>query len=182
MVIAASVLNFQPKQATLPVKSFLQRLLLITNANVIDIIRAYAGEEIEVVQLPQKLVEGSSLPEDLSLEQTPGIVNSSFVLRGKETKTSYLYTDSYLVPELLNVEVRDELLCADKPVRNLLLEDRIKVEREVVDCGFEPVGDLVQHFVVEPSSKLIYRTYIVLINGLKAMQIVEKFPTCHFID
>ncbi|MEM8832116.1 MAG: hypothetical protein AAGE96_22605 [Cyanobacteria bacterium P01_G01_bin.19] len=67
MVIAASALNFQPRQATLPVKSFLQRLLLITNGNVSDIIRAYAGEEIEVVQLPQKLMDISSSLTFLSI-------------------------------------------------------------------------------------------------------------------
>ena len=54
MVIAAPAL-FRPKQATLPVKSFLQRLMLVTDGRITDIVQAYAGETVEAVKLHQTL-------------------------------------------------------------------------------------------------------------------------------
>jgi len=41
---------------------------------------------------------------------------------------------------------------------------------------------LGQYFEIEADAELIYRTYLVLIDGLPVMQITEKFPTTHFID
>ena len=63
MVIAATALNFPSKQAIIPVKSFLQRLLSIT-----DIVRAYLGKTVEAVKLDSKLVQYNSLFDALKLK------------------------------------------------------------------------------------------------------------------
>ena len=182
MVIAAPTLNFKPKQATIPVKSFLQRLMLVTDGRITDIVQAYSGETVEAVKLQQQLVSCDSLFNALKLECEGEVIERSIVLQGKETKTNYLYADSYLVLERLDREIRNQLIFSRQPIGKLLRENKVETYREIIDCGIEPAGSLAQYFDVEADAEIIYRTYLVLINGLPVMQITEKFPTSHFID
>lgn len=182
MVIAAPSLNFQPKQATLPVKSFLQRLMLITDGKITDIVRAYFGETVEAVKLQQKLIIGEDLFPALQLEWEQQVMKRSIVLQGAETKTNYLYADSYLVLERLDPEIRNQLISSYEPIDRLLQENKIETYREIVDCGIEPANNLGSYFDLEANAEIIYRTYLVFIKGLPAMQIAEKFPTTHFVD
>ena len=181
MVIAAPALNFQPKQATLPVKSFLQRLLLVTDGRITDIVQAYSGETVEAVKLRHRLViSGSRSP--LELDRECQLLERSIVLQGSQTKTNYLYADSKIVLERLDSDIRDELIFSSQPIGKLLREHKVETYREILDCGIEPAGSLSEYFDIKPSDELIYRTYLVLIAGLPVMQITEKFPTTHFVD
>lgn len=182
MVIAAPRLNFQPKQATLPVKSFLQRLMLVTDGRITDIVQAYSGETVEAVKLQQKLVVSNSRFSPLQLDCSYQILERSIVLQGSLSKTNYLYADSQIVLARLNSEIRDKLIFSRQPIGRLLRENKIETYREILDCGIEPAGMLAQHFNIEPNAEIIYRTYLVLIERLPVMQITEKFPTTHFVD
>ena len=182
MVIAAPRLNFQAQQATLPIKSFLQRLMLVTDGRITDIVQAYSGETVEAVKLHQKLITADSKFAVLQLERKQQIIERSIVLQGKETKTNYLYADSYLILERLDSEIRNQLIFSHQPIGKLLRENKVETYREMLECGIEPAGILAQHFQIEPTAEIIYRTYLVLIGGLPVMQITEKFPTTHFVD
>ncbi|MEL6494499.1 MAG: chorismate pyruvate-lyase family protein [Cyanobacteria bacterium J06623_7] len=182
MVIAAPALNFQPKQATLPVKSFLQRLLLVTDGRITDIVQAYAGETVEAVKLRNQLIISGSRRSPLQLDREYQLLDRSILLQGLETKTNYLYADSKIVLERLDGKISDKLIFSQEPIGKLLRENKIETYREILDCGIEPAGSLGAYFDIKPSAKLIYRTYIVLIAGLPVMQITEKFPTTHFVD
>jgi len=182
MVIAAPVLKLQPKQATLPVKSFLQRLLLVTDGRITDIVQAYAGETVEAVKLQQQLVISSSRFSPLRLNRESQLLQRSIVLQGTNSSTNYLYADSQIVLDRLDTDIRNELLFSRQPIGKLLRENKIETYREILDCGIEPAGLLAQYFDIEPTAEIIYRTYLILINGLPVMQITEKFPTSHFVD
>ncbi|MEL6930678.1 MAG: chorismate pyruvate-lyase family protein [Cyanobacteria bacterium J06600_6] len=182
MVIAAPALNFKPKQATLPVKSFLQRLLLVTDGRITDIVQAYSGETVEAVKIHQKLIASNSRFSPLKLDRKYQLLDRSIVLQGSQTKTNYLYADSQIVLDRLETEMRDELIFSRQPIGKLLRENKVETYREILDCGIEPAGLLGQHFQIEPQAELIYRTYLVLIDGLPVMKITEKFPTTNFID
>lgn len=182
MVIAAPSINFQPKQATLPVKSFLQRLLLVTDGRITDIVQAYSGETVEAVKIQQKLVTCDAQFAALQLETQQQLIERSILLQGTTTKTNYLYADSYLVLERLEPEIRNQLIFSRQPIGKLLRENKVETYREIIDCGIEPAGKLAQYFGIPASAEIIYRTYLVLINGLPVMQITEKFPTSHFVD
>lgn len=185
MVIAAPTLNFKSKQATLPVKSFLQRLLLVTNGRISDIIRAYSGEGIKAIKLYQKSVTFSSSNSSLAALQQSGkqeLIESSTVLQGQDTKTNYLHANSYLIPKRLEPKIRGEFIFNRQPIDKLLENNRVETYREIIDCGIEPAGSLAECFGVEAETKIIYRTYLVLIKSLPTMQITERFPISHFID
>ena len=179
MVIAAPVLKHKP--ATLPVNSFLQRLMLITDGRITDIVQAYSGETVEAVKLHQELVI-SSYASNLQLDRQYQIMERSILLQGTRSKTNYLYADSQIVLERLDPAIRNELIFTRQPIGKLLRENQIETYREIIDCGIEPAGRLAQYFDIDPTSEIIYRTYNVLIKRLPVLQITEKFPTTHFVD
>ena len=182
MVIAAPALNFKPKQATLPVKSFLQRLLLVTDGKVADIVEAYSGEAVEAVKLHQNLTTSNSLLDEIKLKWKREIIKSSIVLQGKNTKTNYLQVNSYLILENLNPEIRNKFICNNQPINELLEENKVETHKEIIDCGIELAGNLAQCFDVEPETEIIYRTYLILTDSLPTIQVIESFPTSHFVD
>ena len=182
MVIAAPALNFQPQQATLPVKSFLQRLLLVTDGRITDIVRVYSGETIKAIKIQQQLTISSSRFSPLKLDGQSQLLNRSIALQGSQTKTNYLYADSQIVLDRLDKDLHHELLFSHEPICKLLQKHRVETYREILDCGIEPAGCLGQYFEIEADAELIYRTYLVLVDGLPIMQITEKFPTTHFVD
>ena len=182
MVITAPALNFEAKQATLPVRSFLQRLLLVTNGSIANIVQVYSGEIVEAHKLHQKLIISGSQFSPLQLDREYQLLNGSIVLQGAKTKTNYLYAESQIVLERLAADIRDEIIFSRQPIDKLLQENKVEVYREILDCGIEPAGSLGQYFALEPSTELIYRTYLVFINSLPVMQITEKFPTTLFVD
>ena len=182
MVIAAPAVNFEPKQATLPVKSFLQRLMLVTDGRITDIIQAYSGETVEAVKLYQQMIHCDSRFDALKLDREQAVIERSIVLQGTKTRTNYLYADSYLVLDRLDPQMRDALIFSRQPIGKLLRESKTETYREIIDCGIEPADSLVQYFDIEPTTEIIYRTYQVLVDGLPVMLITEKFPNTHFVD
>ena len=179
MVIAAPVLKHNP--ATLPVNSFLQRLMLITDGRITDIVQAYSGETVEAVKLRQQLLI-SDYSSNLQLDRQCQLMERSILLQGTKSKTNYLYADSQIVLERLDPAIRNELVFTRQPIGKLLRENQVETYREIIDCGIEPAGKLAQYFDIAPASKIIYRTYNVLIERLPVLQITEKFPTTYFID
>ena len=179
MVIAAPILK--PKPDTLPVNSFLQRLMLVTDGRITDIVQAYSGETVEAVKLRQKLII-SSYASNLQLDRQYQLMERSILLQGTKSKTNYLYADSQIVLERLDPAIRNELIFTRQPIGKLLRENQIETYREIIDCGIEPAGSLAQYFDIDPTSKIIYRTYNILIKRLPALQITEKFPATHFVD
>ena len=182
MVIAAPALNFQPRQATLPVNSFMQRLLLVSDNNVADIIQSYAAEAIEVLKLQQKLMISSSRFSPLRLDREYQLLERSILLQGSTTETNYLYATSHIVLERLATDIRDGLIFSRQSLNHLLRENQIHTYRKTIDCGFEPAGFLGEYFQIEPTAEVIFRTYLVLIDGLPVISITEKFPTTSFVD
>lgn len=179
MVVAAPVLK--PKPATVPVNSFLQRLMLITDGRITDIVQAYSGETVEAVKLHQELTIKSDR-SSLQLERQYQIMERSILLQGTRSKTNYLYADSQIVLERLDPAIRNELIFTRQPIGKLLRENQVETYREIIDCGIEPASRLAQYFDIDPASQIIYRTYNVLIKRLPVLQITEKFPTTHFVD
>lgn len=181
MVIAVPAL-FRPQPATLPVKSFLQRLMLVTDGRITDIVQAYSGETVEAVKLHQNLTIKSDRDSTLQLDFGDRVMERSIVLQGTASKTNYLYADSQIVLERLDPGMRNQLIFTSQPIGKLLRENQVETYREILDCGIEPVGRLAPYFNLDPASEMIYRTYLVLIKRLPVVQITEKFPTTHFSD
>jgi chorismate-pyruvate lyase len=158
----------------------LQRILLVTDGTVTEILEAYTGESMRLVKL---LEEVKPLDEPLpALNAAVGEEVSwrQILLQGKMSLTNFLYAESYIAINRLDESLRTGLLKSKKPIGFLIQEQRMETYREIVACGRELVGPLAPYFDVDPSEGMIWRTYLIYYKGQPIMQITEKFPESHF--
>jgi len=161
--------------------STLQRVLLITDGTVTDVLEAYAGERMTVVLLAQDFGPpvGPGLGFGLELDDGERVLRRSILLQGRETGTNFMYADSVISANRLDDDMLDGLLRGEKPLGRLLAEQKCETFREIVGLGKEPAGVNARHFRMSESDVLIFRTYRIVMRQQPIMRITEKFPS-HF--
>jgi chorismate-pyruvate lyase len=160
--------------------STLQRVLLMTDGTVTDVVEAYANERIHVMKLSQSFGTVDSERPELELDPTERILRRRILLQGASTGTNYIYADSVVTPDHLHPDVVDGLLVTDTPLGRLLARHRVETFREIVALGFEPAGTCAGFFEIDPTTKLVFRTYRIIVNQRPVVRITEKFPVTHF--
>lgn len=162
--------------------SVFQRILLMTDGTVTDVLEAYANEPIRVVKLFQSF--STSEPEEPELDRYgyQRVLRRSVLLQGELSHQNFLYADSVITPDGLPTQIVDALLTTEQTIGRLLARNRIETFREVVALGFEPAGTCADFFDLEPTDKLVFRTYRILVRGEPVMRITEKFPVTAFAD
>ncbi|MDQ6614991.1 MAG: chorismate pyruvate-lyase family protein [Actinomycetota bacterium] len=160
--------------------SIFQRILLITDGTVTDVVEAYGGEAIQVVKLAQSFGQADPLKPPLDLFDAERVLRRTVLLQGTISGTNYIHADSVIAPDRLPSEVLDGLLMTGRPLGRLLAQQRIETFRDIVGVGFEPAGDCASFFGVDPTSNLVFRTYRIHLNGQPVVRITEKFPTTWF--
>ena len=165
-----------------PRLGILQRILLITDGTVTDVLEAYANEPIRVVKLGQSFgpVRAEKLEHDLP--PSGRVLRQTVLLQGARSGQNFLHADSVITPDGLDPQIVDDLVRSDRPVGRLLAQHRVETFREMVALGFELAGTCSDYFDVEPSSRLLFRTYRILVRQRPRMRITEKFPLSLFAD
>lgn len=164
-----------------PLSTF-QRVLLMTDGTVTDILEVYTREIIRVVILNQSLVEREpETPQlnDLGIER---LLFRTVLLQGTASGTNFIHADSVVAPDRLPPSVLTGLLETGTPIGRLLAQERIETFREIVGLAFEPAGECADYFGVDPTSNLIARTYRIHVNRRPVMRITEKFPVTWFAE
>ncbi len=162
-----------------PLSTF-QRILLMTDGTVTDVLEAYANEPIRVVKLAQSFDAVDSSQPELERRTADRVLRRSILLQGAHSGTNFVYADSVLTPDHLHPDVVEGLLVSDKPLGRLIAEHRIETFREILALGFEPAGACAQHFGIDPATKLVFRTYRILVSHRPIVRITEKFPVTWF--
>jgi chorismate-pyruvate lyase len=157
--------------------SFFQKILLVTDGTVTDLIALYAGEPIRVKKLGQAIREESA-PAELQCTGPTRLLNRRILLSGA-TKT-YLYAESQFVFERLSNSIQERMLNTDRPIGLLWKEERLETFREIVGQAVEPCAAIAQHFELPPSAPFVSRTYLIHHNGKPLGMITEKWPLSYF--
>jgi len=163
-----------------PPLSAIQRMLLITDGTVTDVLEAYAKETVCVVKLSHSFTSADGEKPVLDLGPSERVLRRSILLQGVQTGTTFLYADSVIAPDRLPADVVNDLLETNQPLGKLLAHRRIGTYREIVGVGFEPAGECAHFFGVEPTAKMLFRTYRILVGDQPVMRITEKFPVTSF--
>ena len=170
-------------RAVRPLKrSPLQRILLVTDGTVTEILEAFTGESMRLVKLLETVLTLEEPQHALNLEVGERVLRRQVLLQGKMTLTTYTFAESYIAVDRLEEPLRRALLESHKPIGFLIQEQRMETFREILACGRELAGPIAEHFELEPSHGMIWRTYRVFYRGEPIMQITEKFPESHFVD
>lgn len=159
-----------------------QRILLVTDGTVTNILEAYAHERIGVVKLRQATERAASAAADLEVRESDEILCREVLLRGRRSGRTFVYALSQIIPGRLDTAMRRSLLESVKPIGRLLEERRIETFREFIDARPERAGGRGVHFGIGPDAPMISRTYRIIARGRPMMLITEKFPADAFAE
>ncbi|MBI4584746.1 MAG: DUF98 domain-containing protein [Planctomycetes bacterium] len=160
--------------------SAFQRILLTTDGTVTEILEAWFVESMRVVKLFQDFIEiGAPIPH---LETGPGarVLLRKILLRGKCSHKNYLHAESIILPDRLDERLRQGLLAAQKPLGQLMIEDRLETFREILSCRLEPARELGEYFDIAKEELMILRTYRIFAGQRPILLITERFPESYF--
>jgi chorismate-pyruvate lyase len=161
--------------------STFQRILLTTDGTVTDILEAYLFEQIRIVKLSEQLVLLGHDISSMDLKEGTEVIARKVLLQGKISRKNFVYAESIIVPERLDEKFREALLETKTPIGKIWFEQRVENFKEILDSSKESAEGLCTYFNIEPSDKLLSRTYRVITNRKSVMMITEKFPESFFL-
>jgi chorismate-pyruvate lyase len=153
----------------------LQRILLVTDGTLTEILEAYFLEPITLVKLAQQMAPAIRAQAALGLAAGEPCLERKIFLQGAETGRIYVYAESLIAIERLGAKLREDLMATGAPLGRLWLEHRLETFKELIDMRCRPAGDLAQHFGVKPDAPLLARSYRVSAGGRPVILISEFF-------
>ncbi|OFC71050.1 chorismate--pyruvate lyase family protein [Alteromonas confluentis] len=152
------------------------RTLLVTDGTVTKSLEAFFWEKIRVEKQWQEPVWLTQALPLINANVGDHALKRDVILKGETTSDIYAFATSYLRMDLLDDDVRKQMLDGKIGIGELLREIGLETYREIVDFGRE-VFLANEHTSGAPEYvEAIYRTYIINISGKPAMQITERFP------
>jgi chorismate-pyruvate lyase len=162
--------------------STFQRILLTTDGTVTDILEAYAFEQIRIIKLSEQMFFLDRDITSMDLKQGTEVISRKVLLQGKISRKTFVYAESILVPDRLDEQFRKALLETKTPIGKIWLEQRVETFKEILKTSRESAEGLSSYFGIEPTDKLLSRTYQVISGCKPAMTITEKFPESFFLN
>jgi chorismate-pyruvate lyase len=159
----------------------LQRIILTTDGTLTEILEAYLYEKIKLVKLSEGVVSIVKDIRPLELKVGNQVIERRILLQGKISHTNWIYAESIIVPDRLDEYYRDRLLHSQESIGRLWLEHRVETFKEIIGSSRESAGDVAQYFDIDPTDRLLSRTYRVFSNRQPIMMITEKFPETYFL-
>ena len=153
----------------------LQKILLLTDGSVTNLLEVVAGERVEVHTLAQQVVRADGA-EAADLEIEAGdLINFRVVdLVGSESRRTFVHAVSHTPFDQLRPEFRDDLMAADIPIGRILQRYRMETRREIRDI--RPIHadrNLSKTFNVPDKSVLFSRRYSI-IHDQKPLIFIEE--------
>jgi chorismate-pyruvate lyase len=156
-----------------------QRVLLVSDGTLTDIVEAAFGEPIRLVKLALDVSPSATPVLDLDLHGGEPVMRREILLQGARTGTNYVYAESLIVLQALPPKLREELVSTQQPLGRLWVEHKLETRKEILHVWRIAPGShlATAHFPsVAPQRGLLARTYRVFSGGLPVMRISEYFP------
>jgi chorismate-pyruvate lyase len=157
----------------------LQRVLLVTDGTLTEILEANFVERIRLVKVSQRVI--SATASDALLDPDPGeaLIERKILLQGEESHRNYVYAESLIAVERLAPSFRDELMNSATPLGRLWLEHKLETFKELHEVRSQPADDLCDYFECAATAQLLARTYRVFSATKPVMVITEYFPAAY---
>ncbi len=176
----SELMKKHPDKQLLKELTTFQRVLLITDGTVTELLEQYLNESIKVVKLYENIEEDLNQLSDLQQELMPAdervFLKRKTLLQGQNTLNNWLYAESVVIINNLEVNFRTDLLNSQEPIGKLWAKYRCETYKVIVGAGEELASELATHFNISANDKMIARTYTVSSNNKIIMIITEKFP------
>jgi chorismate-pyruvate lyase len=156
--------------------NLLQRILLVTDGTLTDILQVAFREPIGVRKLEANIADVSV--DALELQPGETRMDRSVLLYGQKTGNNYVYADSTLAIDRLPQKLREDLLNSDKPIGRLWSEYKIETRKEILHVSKCSPSQLLPHFnSMAENELLLRRSYRLITSGHPVIIITEYFPS-----
>ena len=165
--------------------SHLQKILLMTDGTVTELLEHLSREPIVIEKLYQEIINNHV---EVSESHATGVLHGEgpvlirkIVLKGKNTDKNYIYAESKIFIDRLPECFRNELIDSKIPIGKLW--SKHKLETYKTDFSAKSEGSNVEisgYLSVPVDSELLSRTYSVYSCGERSMIITEKFSSSLF--
>ncbi|MCC6390987.1 MAG: DUF98 domain-containing protein [Bryobacterales bacterium] len=153
----------------------LQRVLLISDGTLTDVLEVAFLEPIELVKLAADTSPSSEVIPELQLEPGSPLMRRRILLRGATSRANYVFAESLIALDRLDPEFRAGLETTTNPIGRLWTERRLETWKEILRVWRCPEGELREHFGDSPGG-LLARSYRVFSSARPIMLITEYFP------
>jgi chorismate-pyruvate lyase len=150
-------------------------LLLTSDGTLTDMLQTICDERIHARKLEQDVRPAVRRNHLLDLETGEPLLSRRVLLQGDQTRTNYVYAESYIAITRLDVRFQQGLLKSDTPIGRLWRDNRVEIFKEITRLGSEPAGDLSGYFGSSSKTRVPVRTCRIFIGGRPAMLITEYF-------
>jgi len=154
----------------------LQRILLINDGTLTEVLEAAFLERIELIKVAQDIIPSGAARVDNPEFENETLLKRKILLQGANSKRNYAYAESLIAVDRLSPKFRDDLLQSNMPIGRLWLEHKLETFKEIQKIIYLNANDLGQHFLCSDNSLLLVRTYCVYSKGKPLISITEYFP------
>ncbi len=169
--------------------SVFQRMLLMTDGTVTEMLEAFLGEDIYIVKIAEQLIQLTQDLPTMKLCAGEQVIERQVFLRGKSSQKNHIYAKSLLIPSRLEEQLRLDILSSNVPLGRLWIEHQLETFRQIISYGKEMMDTpdsaeglkLSASFNRAAEEDLLSRTYLVFCKKLPFIAITEKFPACSFL-
>ena len=156
-----------------------QRILLVTDGTLTEILEANFFERIQLVKVSQDII--SATTSHVLLDPVPGeaLGERKILLQGARTGRNYVYAESLIAVDRLGESFRKELLDSGIPLGRLWLEHQLETFKKLQAVRCQRAGALSHYFECAETELLLDRTYRVVSGGRPVMVIAEYFPAVY---
>jgi chorismate-pyruvate lyase len=155
----------------------LQRILLVTDGTLTEILEASFFERVRLVKVSQRILQATASHTPLDPNPGEALIERKILLQGAESGRNYAYAESLIAVERLPASFRDELLESDTPLGRLWLEYKLETFKELLNVWLLQANSLCEYFECEDAAPLLARTYRVFFAAKPVIVITEYFPT-----
>ena len=153
----------------------LQRILLITDGTLTEILEAHFLERIELVKISERLLAAGQLPTPLPLDAGERVLERRINLRGAKSGTLRVYAESLIFVERLDPSFQTELFETRIPLGRLWRSHRLETFKELVSIECRPARDIGAHLACAEDAPVMGRIYDVFSSRRPVMRIAEYF-------
>ncbi len=157
--------------------SVFQKILLITDGTVTDLLSLYTQKTIQVKKLMQEIVYSGEQQLNFCSLNTPLLKRCVLICSNTE---NYIYAESTFVFEHLSRSAQYHLLETDQPIGLIWKAEKLESYRDVIGYSIEANEKVSKLFRLCPESKFVSRTYLIYHRQVILGEITEKFPLTYF--
>jgi chorismate-pyruvate lyase len=156
--------------------SLLQRMLLVCDGTLTDMVEAAFLEPIRLVKIAIETEPAGQPVEELELAAGALVMRRQILLRGATTGTNYVYAESLIAVDALPPALRDALLETDAPLGRLWVQHQLETRKEILQIWRIPAEEESPWFGAAAAQGQLGRQYRVFSGGKPIMLIAEYFP------